>query len=50
MAEGSSSERFYYRVAEVSLEKYRELPKKGKPMRKEEWTPLAAVVCAKGMI
>lgn len=43
------SERFYRRIAEVSLKKYRELPKKGKPVKEQEWTPLATVVRAEGM-
>ena len=35
-------------VAAVSFRKYKELPKKGKPKRGEEWTPLATVVCSEG--
>ena len=36
-------------VLETSLRKYRELPKRGKPKRDEEWTPLATVLCSEGM-
>lgn len=35
-------------VAEASLQQYRELPKKGKPKRSKEWTPLATVMCSEG--
>ena len=39
---------FHQKIAEVSLRKYRELPKKGKPKKDEEWSPLATVVSATG--
>ncbi len=48
-AEDSSLDSFYLKVAEASLRKYGELPKKGKPQRSQEWTPLATIVCAEGM-
>lgn len=51
MAEAPSSwkgiPRFRELVVELSLEKYKELPKKGKPLQ-GEWTPLATVLCCRG--
>ena len=39
---------FHKKIAELSLQKYKELPRKGKPRGDKEWTPLAAVVCSEG--
>lgn len=39
---------FHKKIAELSLRKYKELPRKGKPRGDKEWTPLAAVVCSEG--
>ena len=40
---------FHKEVVEASLRKYKELPKRGKPDRKKEWSPLSTFLCAKGI-
>ena len=35
-------------VAELSVQKYMQLPMRGKPQEDAEWTPLAAVVVCEG--
>lgn len=40
-----SDQGFPKTVMELSLRKYQQLPKKGKPKKNEEWTPLATIVC-----
>ena len=35
-------------VAELSVQKYMQLPRRGKPQGDAEWTPLAAVVVCEG--
>ena len=42
--EEETSVAFARSVARASLQKYKALPRRGKP-RTGEWTPLAAVVC-----
>ena len=37
-------------VMDLSLRKYVALPKKGKPKRGEEWTPLATILCCQGTL
>ena len=37
-------------VMDLSLRKYGTLPKKGKPKRGEEWTPLATILCRQGTL
>lgn len=36
-------------VAELSVQKYMQLPRRGKPQGDAEWTPLAAVVVCEGI-
>ena len=35
-------------VVELSVQKYMQLPRRGKPQEDAEWTPLAAVVVCEG--
>jgi tRNA-specific adenosine deaminase 1 len=44
----TSSQYFHREVVTASLRKYRELPKRGKPKRDEEWTPLSTILCSQG--
>ena len=46
---GDSDSHFAQMVMEMSLRKYNALPKKGKPKKGEEWTPLAAVLSCEGI-
>ena len=39
---------FHRKIVSVSLEKYRELPKRGKPKTEQEWTPLSTFVQSSG--
>ena len=53
MADGGYSDKqseFAQLVMELSLRKYRELPKKGKPKKGEEWTPLATILSCEGIL
>ena len=46
---GGDEAKFAHLIMELSLRKYRALPKKGKPKRGEEWTPLATILCHQGI-
>ena len=45
----SQRQDFHERIVAVSLKKYSELPKKGKPKTPEEWTPLSTFVQCEGI-
>ena len=45
---GERDNSFAQKVIEMSLRKYNALPKKGKPKKGEEWTPLAAILSCEG--
>lgn len=45
---GDGQSHFAQQVMNLALRKYKSLPKKGKPKRGEEWTPLAAVLSCEG--
>ena len=47
-ASGGDEAEFAHLVMNLSLRKYSTLPKKGKPKRGEEWTPLATILCHQG--
>ena len=46
---GSSGSDFALQVMELSLKKYSSLPKRGKPKKGEEWTPLATILSCEGI-
>jgi hypothetical protein len=48
IAGGGDEAEFAHLVMDLSLRKYSALPKKGKPKRGEEWTPLATILCHQG--
>lgn len=41
---------FAHLVMNLSLRKYSTLPRKGKPKKGEEWTPLATILCHQGIL
>lgn len=41
-------EDLHKRIVSVSLKKYSEVTKRGKPKAKEEWTPLSTILCLRG--
>ena len=47
---GDMTNEFARQVMELSLRKYKSLPKKGKPQRGQEWTPLATVLSCEGIL
>ena len=48
-SDGDEAE-FAHQIMDLSLRKYSALPKKGKPKRGEEWTPLATILCRQGIL
>ena len=48
-ASGDDEGEFAHLVMDLSLRKYSALPRKGKPKKGEEWTPLATILCHQGV-